>query len=256
MTLASRPASPGTSVPSRNRSAPLEFSNVLLSQSTGPTASASSSFPPAGPGPGLCGGSVSAGDRDPPRSGSLAEEADPVVPAAPHAASRRRGRGAASASSWCSYGYGMFGKSLPRRTLPGQAELAQPGQQRRRVRRAHLVEEVGEHHRGVERHPLVALGQRQELRVLRGPGVGDHQPQPRVPRQQLRHRRRPGELGRRPGRCRRAPPPACRRRRARPTPRRAAGRGRRTRRPGRAASRPALPRRPASATYAAAAGSG
>ncbi len=90
----------------------------------------------------------------------------------------------------------MFGKSEPEQHLAGQPQLSQPRQQVVRVDPAHLGEEVGEGHRGVERHPLVLLGQREELGVLGGAGVRDHEPQPRVPRQEGRDGGRPGVGGR------------------------------------------------------------
>ena len=108
-----------------------------------------------------------------------------------------------SASSWWLVGVGDVREVAAEVDLAREAEVAQPRQQVVGVRRAHLGEEVGERHGGVEADVLVALGEVEELRVLRGAGVGDHQRQPRVAGQQVGHRLRAGERASPPGRCRR-----------------------------------------------------
>ena len=90
------------------------------------------------------------------------------VRARPRAAARRaaRGRGRGWSGSRC--------RAAPcRRGRPAAAAG-------RRGTAPRASKNVGEHHRGVEPHVLVGLGEGEELGVLRGTHVRDHRGQPRV----------------------------------------------------------------------------
>ncbi len=83
------------------------------------------------------------------------------------------------------------GKVAAEQHLARQPELAhqRPG---RRGKRSQRVEEVGEDHRRVQRHPLVLAGESQERLVVRRPHVRDDRWQAGKPRQHLAEGARPG----------------------------------------------------------------
>ena len=84
----------------------------------------------------------------------------------------------------------MFGKSLPSTTRSGQRR--QPWQQAVREGRT-VLEEVRERHCGVQMHARVALGQVQELAILRRTEMRDHGGQMGMSPQQALERVRTGE---------------------------------------------------------------
>ena len=103
----------------------------------------------------------------------------------------------AAPASWCAYGV------RDRREVAAEQHLARSAASRGRSARVEghqPLGEVGGEHRGVQVHPLVPLGEVEELAVLGHAQVRDHQLQPRVPLEQPGDRLGPGVLaGQRPG---------------------------------------------------------
>ena len=108
------------------------------------------------------------------RGTTVSRGARPSCPSTRRAASRRRGPSRASASSWCGVGVGDV-REVASRAGPSACEVAQPGQQVGRERRPSPRRSRVKAIVVSSAHPLVGLGQRQELGVLRRAEVGDHQ---------------------------------------------------------------------------------
>ena len=192
MSLAPRPASPGTNVPSRNRSAPLElWWPVYPHQRPAPPTIPGSRGRVAHPrGRRRCPSSTARSHSSPSSSRS-------------------------SASSWWRRGRGCSGSPMPSSTFAsrGRAAAAAAG----RVRAADLVEEVGEHHRGVEARPARAA--RRARGTRRTPGRRRARPPAAAAGGGAAASADRGRAGVRASgrvRSRRAARPACRRRRASP----------------------------------------
>jgi D-aminopeptidase len=77
--------------------------------------------------------------------------------------------------------------------LARHPELAHQ-RQRRDGERRQRVEELGEDHRRIKRHPLMRQGEPEERLVVRRPHMRDDRRQPRMPRQHRPERPRPGVL--------------------------------------------------------------